>query len=223
MREEALTDPVENAKEEQLEIKVEQERKAFDINNLTMRDFHVLAESFARTPGPFDGYPLKPEVDLGKAKISATHVVALNPKELIIQDPSGKAHTVWTEVKDKMGKTVGRKNERIVILKTYHSRVLKDGSGVNTDIVFDRSLNLADGNVVWVSIVRDYVLRSRLMYKLTRDGRVQVDRRYLLLDPDQAKRLRKTFEIIINPHLKIERVARAISEESDESLDNIPE
>lgn len=220
---EALKDPADEGKAEREAKKAEKEMRAFDIENLTLEDFKQLEEKAARTPGPFDGYPLKEKIKIGETEVSRTFVVALSPRVFVQQDPSGHGQTIVTDVRDDQGDKAG-KVEKIVNLDTFHSRLIVDyeQGQQNTDVVFDREVRLKNG-VLNVAVVPSHSVRAQLMFQLHRKGGIRVDTRYVLLDPDQSSRLRRMFEIIINPKLKIERVARSVSGESEEPLEEIPE
>jgi hypothetical protein len=183
-----------------------------------MKDFQQLSQDTARTPAPFDGYPLKDKVKIGKVTVPIAYVVGLNPKKYVPQDPSGKAVTITVDKRDGTPPT-----DKIVTLKNPHSRVFKDydEGGINTDIVFDRDFELEDGGKVMVSIVKSHSLRAQLLFELTKNGKVKVNTDYVLLDPKQSSRLRQLFGIIINPHLKIERLASSVAGESEEALDDL--
>jgi hypothetical protein len=223
-----LEDPVSKGTKKNQEEKLETDMKRFDISNLTMKDFKQLEAATARTPGPFEGYPMKPKIKVGATEISATLVVALNPKHYVMQDPSGAGQSIVVDKRDGQGKKTGDKVEQIVNLKTYHSRVIVDyeGGKRNIDIVFDRILKLADGEIM-CAIVPSHSARAQLLFSLdNKTQKIKVDPRYVILDYDQRKPLRRLFEIIINPHLKIERAAdiiSGVSDEDPETIGNLPE
>jgi len=220
-----LKDPVEKKAEEIQGKKTDSEMKTFDISNLRLEDFQPLQQRAASTPHPFDGYPSSAvRVATVKARgpkaakdvmMPAYAVVALNPKEMVPEDPSGRGQSIHT----KTG------SERIVNIFAPHNRCVVDyeNGGVNTDVCFDRTIELGDGKkLARCAFIKSHSARAQIMFKLDRTGeKVQVDNRYLLLDTKQASRLRRVFEMIVNPKIKNERLARAISGESDEDLDSL--
>lgn len=217
-----LKDPVADA------VEAKQAREAedgiVDINSLSESDFTPIPIAAARSSHPFDGYPVKAKVTMGTMgiketfEVSATHVLALNPKEYVHQDQSGKGVTVI----DTKTKT-----EKIVNIPTFHNRRIRDyeRGGISTDVVFDRTVPLKDGRVMQnCAYVPNASVRAQLMFFFDpKLSRIQPDRRYVILDRDQTNRLRKYFEMISNPKIKVERLARAISGESEEAIEEIPE
>lgn len=224
-----ITDPASKADDKKNKKNIEDLEKSFDINNLSMADFQQLSEASARTPGPFQGYPLGYDVIIGKdkddkeVKVSSTFIVGLNPQMYVAQDPSGKKVTVVTDKRDGNGKKTGGKVDKIVSIETCHSRMVPNWEeGYNEDFIFDRELRLKDG-VIKIAIVKSHSARAQLCYKVNdQTQKITVDRNYVLLDAKQVSKLRKVFEILINPHLKIERIAAAVTGESSEELDSLP-
>jgi len=217
-KDQKLTDPASKADGKKEQSDIAKDLKKVDINTFSSKDFQQLSQDTARTPAPFDGYPLKKKVIIGKITAPIAFVVGLNPRFFVPQDPSGKSVTITVDKRDGQPP-----KDKQVTLKSYHSRVLQDydNGGENTDIVFDRELVLEDGAKILVAIVSSHSLRAQLLFKLKRQGGVQVDTKYVLLDPEQSGRLRKLFGIIINPHLKVERASSIIAGESEDSLDDI--
>jgi len=218
-----LKDPVEfKAKAKIEKDAIEEMKEAFSIDHISMDDFKPLAERVAQSAHPFDGYPtvmVKVAEYQGKDVLMPKYsIVAMNPKEYVHQDPSGKNVSIWNQKTNK---------EEIVTLSTYHNRLVVDYEmgGINIDVVFDRDIALGDGKVMKnCAFVKSHTARAQLMFKLDHKGeRIMVDRRYVLLDVDQASRLRRVFEMIVNPKIRKERLSKAISGESDEDIANIPE
>lgn len=218
-----LRDPVEAKTKLQTEKSAVQEMKeAFSIDHLTFEDFKPLGEKTAASTHPFDGYPAKmvkvAEVQGKAVMMPAYSIVALNPKEYVHQDPSGKSVSIINML---------TKREEIKTIATHHNRIVVDyeQGGRNIDVVFDRDILLSEGRVMRnCAFVISHSARAQLLFKLTDKGdRIQVDRRYVLLDVDQASRLRRVYEMIVNPKIRKERLSRAISGESEEDLANIPE
>lgn len=216
-------DPVENKVREKEESKQFDEMRTLDIANLSLEDFKPLDQKTAVSSHPFDGYPTKmvkvgtymvkgKEKDLMRPRHS---VIALNPKEVVFKDPSGNKQSVTNR---KTGES------KIVDIHAPHNRCVVDyeNGGSNNDICFDRDIITDDGKVLSrCAFVLSHSARAQIMFKLDQKGeRILVDRRYLLLDSGQGKRLRRVFEMIINPKIKTERLARAISGESEDDLDS---
>ena len=224
-----LKDPVDKRTKDIQENKAEEEMRSFDISKLSLEDFKPLTQRDARSPHPFDGYPAK-MVKVGEyldpkdrrktrdLMMPRYAVVALNPKEVVFQDPSGKNQSV------RDGKT---NDEKIVNIYAPHNRCVVDyeNGGYNTDICFDRSITLSDGRVIdRVAFIPSHSARAQIMYKLDRTGeRIQIDSRYLLLDVEQSSRLRRVFEMIVNPKIKNEHLARWVSGESEDVPEEILE
>lgn len=220
-----LKDPVAKKAGEIQEKQDSEEMKTFDISNLSIEDFKPLQPRMSSAPHPFDGYPNNMvkvgEVQNGpnpKARkdimVPSYAVVALNPKEAVFEDPSGNGQSVM-----KNGKEVR------VNIYAPHNRCVVDyeAGGVNVDICFDRTIELEEGkSLARCAFIKSHSARCQVMFKLDIKGeRIQIDNRYLLLDTGQASRLRRVFEMIINPKIKNERLARAISGESEEDIDDL--
>ena len=216
-------DPAEEVREKQDEERVLSEMKTFDLKDLTTADFKVIPMRQARMIHPFDGYPLKPKIEIGRKKnnqkvtVSATFIVGLAPTAEPAQDVSGMGVTI---IEDKT------KKEKIVNLKTYHSRVVQTGPHSNDDVVFDRVFNLADGAIMHYAVVNNHSTRAQLLFRYdSKNKRIEVDKRYSLLDDDQNSRLRQLYTQIINPKLRRERMADQVSgevEATEESLQQLP-
>lgn len=196
-----IIDPVDKDKKEREVSEDIEQLKTFDIANLTMSDFQAVKATAAHTPHPFDGYPYP------KGK-EATFIVGLNPTKYIPQDPSGRNLSVLVKGKEKK-----------VTIETTHNRLIQDldAGGVNVDVVFDRKMQLADGNILYYALVPSHSVRAQLIfYYDPKSERIKVNSDYLLIDTAQAKRLRRLYEIIINPKLKKEQMSAFISGERQE-------
>lgn len=205
-----LVDPVDGLNEEN---ELEKESAALDISKLTPVAIPLSAAKVSR---PFDGYPVKnirlplkkPTVIDGK-KVSdigvcLTHIVLYNHVHSpIAQDDSAP------RVK---GKT----------LQTYHNRYVRDaanGGNSNVSVHFDRPIETAKGEF-YGSIIPDPYIRCQLCFKLNpQTNRIEIDNRYLLLDADQFNALKKCYEQVINPQLKIEKAADYISGVTKDAVD----
>lgn len=219
MANDKLKDPAEKVAGKKEEEQTQDDMSLVDVSSLTFEDFQPAPATVARTPHPFEGYPYKKVMVDGK-EMNATFIIALNPKEVVPQDPSGKGISI-TEQKGKMKREVKRD------IRSSHSRITRDyeEGGVNRSWVFDREFPLKDGQVFPnCCFIPSHSSRAQIMFKLEkRESRILLDRRYVLPDPKQLNRLRRIFEMIVNPQLRAERLAKGITGESEESLDDMPE
>lgn len=196
-----IIDPVDIDKKKREASEDIKQLKTFDIANLTMADFQAVKATAAKTPHPFDGYSYP------KGK-EATFIVGFNPTKYIPQDPSGKNLSIIVKGKEKK-----------VNIETTHNRLIQDldEGGINIDVVFDRKMKLADGNTLYYALIPSHSVRAQLIfYYDARAERIKVNPDYLLIDTAQASRLRRLYEIIINPKLKKEQMAAFISGERQE-------
>jgi hypothetical protein len=173
--------------------------KAVDISKLKMEDFKKTPLEAAKINDPFNGYPFR-DIVVNGIKTKKSFIVGLDPRFTVHQDPNNR------------GK-----------IRTSHNRVIYDNdTKSNTDIVFDRKMKVADGEILF-ALVPSHSLRSQLIFKWdAKKERIVPDDRYLLLDLGQLSRLKQTFQIIINPNLHRERVSSMISGESEGSLEDTP-
>lgn len=206
-----LRDPVEGSEIEMAEEMAALEQEVLSIEQLTPG---AVMPSAARVTDPFINYPFKwiPLVDAkgrapkdragtpvlvnGKApQVCVSHIVLHNHlADRIVQDPSNR------------GKRIN-----------YHSRGIRDEvERINVDIVFDRPFKTAKG-IFYGAIVPSHNLRAQLIFNYNTkaaDPRVEVDKRYLLLDTDQVSRLRTVFYQIVNPKMRQEQQASFITGET---------
>jgi len=207
-----LTDPVKDKIQDIEEKQEELEEKSFDISNLKLSDFKTLSAKIERASDPFDGYPHKKEM-IGDTEFDLTHLVVLRPNEQPPQDPSGENLTIEQEkniYKDGIVVKKQKLGSKIVTIKTTHNRCLKSFyDGKNYDVVFDRELKLSDGTVLdSCAIIPDNSLRAQVCFMIEpRTGKTLVDRRYMLPDMGQAKRLRRVFNDVSYNKLKASRAA----------------
>ncbi len=216
-------DPADEARKKQDEERLLEDMQSFDLKGLKASDFKSIPKRMAVASHPFDGYPLKPGVEIfkkpngHKVMESATFIVALTPNAIPPQDASGKGISIIDS------KT---KKERRVDLKTVHSRLIPIGPNTNEDVVFDRIFELEDGDKVFYAIVRSHAVRAQLMFFYnSKLEKVEVDGRYRLLDQGQNSRLTRLFHQIINPKLRREKMASEVAgeiETSDERLNKLP-
>ena len=214
--------------------------KVFDISNLKVGDFKAAQLKDARSRHPFDGYPEK-KVQVGtyidqKTKkeqpliVNLTHILVY--KEEVKQDPSGKVVTLgFPEMRNNDGKVIRPNTERQGSYMTAHNRRAKDyeSGGIDTDCVFDRTLKLADGEIKQACFVQSPSVRSQIVFRYnSKTQRVEHDPRYLMADPEQVSRLRRVFEMIINPRIRKEEAIRKTFDDgadtySSNDLPGIPE
>lgn len=210
-RESKLVDPVaeDQGKSEQAE-----QAAALSIDALTLEDFRPVPVTASRQPHPFEGYPQK-KINIGTYRkdgrdvdliVNATHIVALNPKEYVHQDPSGKNVTI-----------IDKGEEKVVNYVTSHSRVVRDQSGRNTAVVFDREIVLGGGQkLTRCTICPDHTARAQIVFKVDKKtGKIDVDRRYVLADIDQVGRLRRLFEMHHYQQTQSERLAQRFDMEPE--------
>lgn len=209
-----LVDPVAEGQEEKEQNEQAEQVKALSIEALSLDDFQPVPVTAARQPHPFEGYPQK-KIKIGTYRlrqketdliVNATHIVALNPKQYVHQDPSGKGITIQ----------VGGK-EKTVDYNTAHSRVVRNQNGQNEIVVFDRDIHLADGKkMTRCAICPDHTARAQIVFKIhPKTGKIEVDDRYVLADGGQASRLRRLFEMVYYQQTKSERLAQKFDEEPE--------
>lgn len=212
-------DPADKLKPVKEQEDVERAKKTFDISNLSMSDFKAIPKGMARSPHPFAGYPKKimemPTAD-GKSvqKVNMTYIVGLNPTTAVHQDPSGVGRSMIDPLTGM---------ETTVTIPTTHNKVVVDyeNGGINLDVEFGRRMKVRDGDIA-ISIVPSHSARAQICFIYNpKTKRIEENPDYVLLDTDQIKPLRRVFEMIINPKIKVERWAAAITDESDETLDEL--
>jgi hypothetical protein len=191
-------------------------------NWISLDDVQGIKEETVSTPHPFSGYPLASEVKLDKAMVSKTFIILLNPTFEQPEDPSNRNVSIF---KDKDGRAgMGGKPgsntvEKIVKLKTSHTRCVPDRFGVNHTVVFDRDVMVRAGKNIQIhqgAVVTSHSVRAQLMFYYDPDRkRTRTDKRYKLVDIKQQKRLLRLFESIHYQQTKAEYKAR--------ELERIPE
>jgi hypothetical protein len=213
-----LKDPVDETTVSQQVAKDDELKAVFDISNLKMSDFKAAALKDARSHHPFDGYPDR-KVQIGsymKGKreealiVNLTHILVF--KEEVKQDPSGQTVSLgYPEMRNNEGKVVRPSTESTGTIITAHNRRAKDyeSGGVDVDCVFDRTIKTADGELAHCCIIPSPSVRAQIVFKYnSKTQRVEHDPRYLMADPDQVSRLRRIFEMIINPRIRLEESIR---------------
>lgn len=228
-----LRDPVDAGKEDAEEASFVQQMQEADPTRLDPNEIGSMPESAARTPHPFSGYPLGRKVTLvgSKTPISSTWLVILRDPSAVFQDVSGKGVTHQVIAKDKEGKDIkpmtadGKymapkiKASKIINLKTSHNRVTTnydDGSGQSMDWVFDRKIMVGE-NEMTCCVVPSHSARAQIFLRLSKKGKIEIDRRYMLADTKQGNRLRRVFKNINYQQLAGERAAQQFdSDPSDQ-------
>ena len=192
-----LVDPVARSGEKQEAA----ELGALDIKKAGGLTFKPIPPERARVSRPFDGYPMK-KLKFGEVDTFTTYIVALNPTIQVVQDPSNR------KVKTKDG---------MKQVHNYHSRFIRDReTKSNTICMFDRDIEV-DGRMYQCAIIPSHNVRAQVCFNFdAQKNRIVVDNRYLLLDSEQDNRLKRVFEQVINPNIKMEREAAFISGESKE-------
>ena len=225
-----LKDAVEPKVKEAKEKQLDEEVKTFSIDGLSLDDFKPIEQKAARSPHPFEGYPNE-MIKVGEIKstsgkstkdimIPKYAIVALNPKEPVFKDPSGRRQTI--NKVDKDGKKTGQ-SFTADVYEPHNVCVRNFEEGYNTTVSFDRELVLKDGSIMKnVAFVLDHSVRAQLFFKLDHKGNnILVDRRYMLIDKNQIGRLRRVFQMIVNPKIKKEQLASAISEGDEDAMSNL--
>jgi len=171
------------------------------IKGIDDLNFQPIPLKAARVSRPFDGYPMK-KVTIGGTETNLCFVVALNPTVPVQQDPSN-------------GKKRQKDGTFEQVLNT-HARFIRDyEENENTEVVFDRVVEIG-GKEYFCAIVPSHNVRAQLCFKYEdKNKRIVVDPNYLFLDTAQDQRLKRVFEQIINPKLRLEREASFISGESN--------
>lgn len=238
-----MIDPVDSNQTGQKEKDDKELEKAFDISNLKISDFKSAQLKDARARHPFDGYPER-RIQIGtypenpnnpKSKelqlvVNLTHLIVF--KDEVKQDKSGeKVSLGFPEMRNNEGKIIRPNTQKTGAIRTAHNRRAKDyeSGGVDTDIVFDRTINLSDGKVEQAAIIPSPSVRAQIVFFYnSKTERIEHDPRYLLADPGQIGRLRRVFEMIVNPKIRLEESIKATFDGSADtfqstSLPGIPE
>jgi hypothetical protein len=206
-----LTDPVDEAGQLGIEAAEGLEFDSLDVSKIVVE---VLPEEAAKIPHPFDGYPVKKIKIPMKETDRKTGKQVLVPKEFSITD-----WVLHNSIADPIHQDPSNRNR-----KTYHSRSVPDALGGNSSpnilVQFSVPVKTANG-VFYGALVPDPYVRSQLIFttekaKKGASGRVMVDKRYLLLDPNQKGRLMKCYQQLLRPQQEMERAADFISDVSKE-------
>jgi len=213
------TDPADKIKAVKEKEQLFDDMEKVDISNLKMSDFVSIPRQRSRFVHPFEGYPMAPKIEIGtgkdSVKVSATFIVALDPKSEPEQDRSGHGISIINQATGI---------EEIKNLGTYHSRFLRV-AGMNYDIVFDRVMDV-EGSKLHYSIVKSHECRAQLMFWFNhKTETIEVDKRYLFLDGKQSGKLLRLFQLMIRPGQTREKMAAAVSgeiETTDDDLMKLP-
>ena len=234
-----MTDPVEKNQGDQQEKDNKALEEAFDISNLKISDFKSAQLKDARPRHPFDGYPDR-RIQIGtypenpnnpKSKelpliVNLTHLIVF--KEEVKQDKSGERVSLgFPEMRNNEGKIIRPNTQKTGTIRTAHNRRAKDyeSGGVDVDIVFDRTINLADGQLDQAAIVPSPSVRAQIVFFYnSKTERIEHDSRYLLADSGQISRLRRVFEMIVNPRIRLEESIKATFDNSSDTFQssNLP-
>jgi len=214
-----LIDPVEGSAEEKMADAAFADAEALSIDQFTPE---AVKPSAARAVDPFLNYPFKwvPLVGKdGKPPVNRDGTTALvngKPPQVCISYIVLHNHLADNVVQDPSNR--GKRTN-------YHSRGIRDEvERINIDIVFDRPFKTAKG-VFYGAIVPQHNLRAQLIFNYntkSAEPRVEVDKRYLLLDGDQVGRLRQLFYQIINPRIRQEKQASFITGETNTDPGEVP-
>ena len=209
-----LVDPVQKDQAQDEQQKQIDEVKAMSIEGLSLEDFQPVPITAARQPHPFEGYPQQ-KIQIGTWKdkgvekpliVLKAGIVALNPKEYVHQDPSGKG----------VSSTVNGK-EIFVDFKTLHNRIVRDQNGQNIEVLFSRDILLGDGKKISrCAYCPDHTARAQIIFAVDKKtGKIVVDRRYVLADVEQVSRLRRVFESYHYQQTQSERLAQKFDAEPE--------
>jgi hypothetical protein len=201
-----LKDPV----EKQADINAEEEEFAsLDVSKIKVE---VLPESAAKALRPFDGYPVK------KVKIP---VKKYGKNDHQVKGADGKAvieakefnMTEWVlhnSLADPVHQDPSNRRHR-----TYHSRsilnILQGNSAANTTVQFATLIETGSGKFYGALVPDPYIRCQFIFQRDKKSGRVQIDKRYMLLDPDQKNRLKQCYFQLIQPQLDMEAAADKIT------------
>ena len=201
-----LEDPVESQGGEKTE---DEEMDSLDVSKLKVE---VLPEDAAKALAPFANYPVKkvkitvPKYDQKDHQVKDKNgKVIMEPKEFILTD-----WVLHNHLSDPVHQDQSNRRR-----KTFHSRSIKNllqgNQAPNEILQFCTPVETASGEF-YGAIVPDPYIRCQLIFtREKRTGRVMVDKRYMLLDPDQKNRLKQCFFQMIQPQLDMEKAADQIT------------
>jgi len=202
------------------EDEIESDLKNLDPDFLDSDEIGEIPESAESTPHPFAGYPLGRKVKIGSGEVSSTFLVILKDKD-VHQDPSGRSVEHAFFKKDADGNDVkavdgdGKfkpavvASRKIINLRSYHNRVTVNPNGGEAhDAVFDRKIKVKNRGEMYCAVIPNPVHRAMVCFLIDKKGKMRVDKRYLLADPNQRNRLRQVFTGVHYQQMNAERLAQ---------------
>jgi hypothetical protein len=179
------------------------EAKEFETLDVSKIKVEVLPETAAKFKHPFDGYPVR------HIMVEMSQTVGGKKKKV----PMKFNITEWVlhnQLADPVTQDPSNRNKR-----TYHSRSIKDlVLGINSPnhtMQFSVPITTENGTF-YGALVPDPYVRCQLIFKREqKTGAIQIDKRYMLLDKDQANRLKECFLQLIKEQIDTEKAADAIS------------
>jgi hypothetical protein len=183
----------------------------FDSLDLSKLKVEVLPQSAARVAHPFDGYPVRKfKMDMpqtnkdGRQPKGKDGKVVMVPTEYNLTD-----WVLYNHLHKPVPQDPANRNR-----KTYHSRSVKDiakgNAAPNTVMQFSTLIKTASGEF-YGALVKDPYIRCQLAFVMTREGNIQVDPAYMLLDPKQDSRLKQCFLRLMKPQQDMEKAADMIT------------
>jgi hypothetical protein len=201
MAKKELEDPVEAGREALAE---DEEFNTLDISKI---DVSALPDEAARVTMPFDGYPLK------KVKMEVKEKGKMVKKDFILSYFVLHNHVADPVRQDPSNRKI-KTDAGMVQVRSYHGRSIPDvlnGNNSNVMVQFSTPIKTATGEF-YGHYVPDHYVRAQLAFKYdAKTKRVMVDKRYILLDREQAGRLKQCFQQIINPKIQMEKAADYVS------------
>jgi len=201
-----LKDPVDNIGELQEGKGLPAELELVSLDNVEMKP---MPDEVARTERPFDGYPLKfanvpwqvkkDKVEMHRLCLS--HLVAYN-------------HIAYPIKQDPSNPTIRTKDFGMQKIRTHHNRSIRDVTGGPTDnlaIRFDIPVKTKAGDFLCAYVPNDYARAQICFLYNAKSQKPEVDKHYILLDPEQGNRLRRCFNQVISRQVAIEKAADYIS------------
>lgn len=172
------------------------EFETLDVSNIRVE---VLPEAAAKVVHPFDGYPVKKLKIPMKKMDESGHFV--REKGKVVIEPKEVNATEWVLHNHHADPIHQDPSNRKA--KTYHSRSINDLKlGINSPnilVQFSIPIKTANGTYYGAFIPDPYVRCQLIFKKEQKTGVVQVDKRYMLLDPEQSGRLKRCYQQLIRP------------------------
>jgi hypothetical protein len=232
-----LTDPVDAAPEimpeaEDVSDGKHQAKLDFALQGLGENEVVAVPARAARTPHPFQNYPLGMDVEvydhkrrLKPSQISRTHLIVLRVNDTV-RDISNESITHEFFSKDKQGRDIqlvdqdGRfrhpqvEKQVTMSLETFHNRTtVHPATKEHQKWIFDRLVKVGS-RWLWCCVIPSHSARAQIVYRLNRDTKKpEVDPRYLLADQDQIDRLALMFRRVHYQQTRHERLAQSFDRE----------